>query len=429
LSIAVMKLLTGLELLDAVRALNALLYGAAVLLTGYLAAEHLDDDPLLRIFGLVLTTASFSLLKIFAMAWSEPLFIVLSLLFLIVLGTGSRMEGFKAILALGTIGGLATLTRYSGIALLFLGAIVVFRRGSAQLWSRTAQVLVYAAIASSPFLVWLARNHQLTGTATGSRTAFAMTLGTAISTTSFVLVVWFLPLVAGVAAVSVLAARSSTNLVVWWRSVQRYMQSSAYLLLFVAVYLVFLVTTGLWGGLTYIDDKYLAPIYIPALLILLRFLLVQTVLLTGRPARRPRQLLVLVTLSIPVLYSLISVRLPLSQWSRYGVDGYTSKSWLESPTIEHLEHNPTLFSGLVYSNAPDAVHFLLNRRTEYVPNREDATLSGLEAAWPRERAYVIQFEMVDRSYLYTIDELEEVSTVTLVREFDDGVLYEVRKAH
>ncbi len=161
--------LLGLDPLRGARLLNTLLFGASAILLGVLGWRMVRS----RIAGLVLAClfiANSSLLRVHAYAFSESLFIFLSLIAFLLFDLYHTHDHGAWLVGVGVTVGLACLTRYAGLALLATFAIALVLLHKA--WRKriiTATTLVASAI---PWLLaWSLRNRILTGNST-NRTLF-----------------------------------------------------------------------------------------------------------------------------------------------------------------------------------------------------------------------------------------------------------------
>jgi hypothetical protein len=109
--------------------------------------------------GALFVVLSTEMLEVHSMAWSEPLYIFLSLAGFLALDSYRERPRPRALILSGLAMGLAFLTRYAGIAAAAAGAVAVFRR-------RKRDAPAYLALAFGPPGLWLLRNRLLTHHAT-----------------------------------------------------------------------------------------------------------------------------------------------------------------------------------------------------------------------------------------------------------------------
>ncbi len=182
------------DILSFARLFNALVFGLSIFWFGRLASGVIHSQ-VMSVLVTASAVVSFPLLKTSVMVWSEPLFILLVLVFIKRLG---RLHGVKSNLPRSTamLAGLAAaacLQRYIGIALVFAGAVSLLRLKDRRWTSKLVAVASFCLLSLLPLSLWVVRNQALVGEAAGSRTTSTTTL---LSTTHDFIVVWtnwFLP--------------------------------------------------------------------------------------------------------------------------------------------------------------------------------------------------------------------------------------------
>ena len=158
--------LPGLELLSRIHWLNAAFFALAVLVVGAYARRCLAS-PFLRAWTPVAAALSLPFARWAWYGGSEAPFVLFTLLALISLGRFLE-EGKRASLRSSAVfAGLAFGTRYMGVVLIaFAGMLLIRRR-----WGGLRTAAAYTAVAGLPMVVWLARNHLVSGTLTGVSSA------------------------------------------------------------------------------------------------------------------------------------------------------------------------------------------------------------------------------------------------------------------
>ncbi len=157
--------LSGLDPVRGARFLNASLFGLNIFVLGILGWRTTKSLPAgLALGALLLVNAA--LLRVHAVAMSEPLFIFLSLLAFWMFDLYiERDEHWLWLLACGILSGLAYLTRYAGLALVatFLVALAVLHHT----WrTRFVGAGIYLAGFLPSAIGWAVRNELVDGNAT-----------------------------------------------------------------------------------------------------------------------------------------------------------------------------------------------------------------------------------------------------------------------
>lgn len=145
--------LCGVELLDAARWLNVILFGATIFTTGFFSYR------LLRSGGLALSISALlfampTLLDMFSGAMSEPLFLFASLsgTFLIIQFLETRQR--RTLILAAAAAGLAFLTRYIGIFAIATGLLALGLLYRASWKERGLNLLLYGLVSLLPNAAW-----------------------------------------------------------------------------------------------------------------------------------------------------------------------------------------------------------------------------------------------------------------------------------
>lgn len=148
------------------RYLDAFCLAALAVLVGIWMKEA--TGRLLGLAAAALVATSIPLLYVHLFLWSEPLFILLTTASLFCLARHRVRPGTRVLLVAALLAGLAGLTRYSGIALVAIGVMLLLVDATGSLRSRLRAALLFAAIGAGPLAVWLMRNWVISRTLTGA---------------------------------------------------------------------------------------------------------------------------------------------------------------------------------------------------------------------------------------------------------------------
>ena len=145
------------------RLLNALLFGATIVLTGLMILRASGSGWAAAI-GAALMLASTSLIEIYSWIMSEPLYIVLALLSLNLLSVGIATRARWPIVLGGLLVAASALTRYVGLSLLAAGILCILLLGPGGRRWRLVSALIFGLIAAAPAAAWLWAGPSANGT-------------------------------------------------------------------------------------------------------------------------------------------------------------------------------------------------------------------------------------------------------------------------
>jgi hypothetical protein len=252
------------------RYLNAVVFGLTVFAAGHVFRNYIRSWPVV-ILGTVLILVSVVLFRVTIMAWTESLFILLSMWFVIYLSKFLTQQRLVSLLAITVLAGLASIQRYMGITLVLTGIISIALIHSRTVGYRLRCVSFLGVVATIPVALWLARNYWLTSSLTAGRapasTSFLDNVGYVLGgISSWLLPVQYMPMndakvVLVALSLAVLAALVAVALKGrFGRSTEFQEISLTPPALFITLYTLSLLTATSVIAVTQINDRFLSPI-------------------------------------------------------------------------------------------------------------------------------------------------------------------------
>jgi hypothetical protein len=311
---------------------------------------------------------------------------------------------------------------------------------------------VFAILSLAPLGFWLLRNYQQAGTLSGDRfhPVFDFMTNTILLVTS--MLSWYEPFglavksASGAGAQAARSASLSINLFVVLvgtcalaaalalsrtartrlaRGLKAVLWHHQPAVIFLAAYSAASVLLAARGASSFVDQRLLSPLYVPATMALLK--LAYGVL--GQERANPTALarnMPLVLLSLWLCFPLTWVLRSTARRYENGAGGYNTRTWRESETIAHARRVPSTNGGNhLYSNGRDVLWALARVNASWIPSRTDVPLSDLRGRWPDDGAsVVVWFDSITwRKHLFSVEELGEISNVEKVAQLNDGSIY------
>ena len=461
---------------------NAFLCGLAIFLSSRWLWQHLRARPAptsrtlqtwLLLWAIAVPVLSPHLLRIASFALSEPLFILLTISALFTfntfLDTGKRASlGLAAIFT-----ALACLTRYVGITIpATMLLLLLLRKGT--LSKKATDTVIYALIVGTPLSVWLLRNFLVSGTWTGPRAPAQYSFLFNLKNMFVILADWVLPWLWVLEMENLLARLFSVEevtpqhllvlliptLLIFgvgaWICLTRlplhHVRPIVLLATFTSVYLVFLIIAISVLEADPLSRRFLAPVYIPLLGIVvlflddlfhydlqrkllgtLRFPWIQNVYAEGRIAGLTVVLMALLScwIWVPVNANVQHIRQALEN----GQDGYNSRTWAESEIIAHINENPCARCVFISANAPGLSFLTAQPRQFYLPLQlTDDWLPWIESMQRNgEDVYIVWFFFPDKiinnlpHVTYDRHQIETELVLETVAELADGIIYRLKR--
>ena len=429
-----------LDPLSSAHIVNAVLFGSIVYFSGLLFLRHLKSY-VCAFLGTASVLVTYPLILVSLMAWSEPLFILLTLLYLLLLESYLERRNITLLLLLSLSVALACLTRYIGIILLFTGmvSVLLFRQDNSRI--KYGHLFLFLFISALPIGVWVIRNYFLSGTLFGPRGPSYYSLSQNLAFVFNTFLHRYIPdrlsehrsilmlLSATIGFLAGLSVRGN------WSKFRTVLLEIGPLLLFIVAYVGFLVISSTTTAYDKIGDRLLSPVFVPMNLLLLFF---ASKILASLVRQGLSQRLANILLAIFVVIWLVNATRDttslITDAMSQGLE-YSGKYWRNSQTIKYFLQNRKSEHGckIFYSNAPDVLYILANLVAKMSPRKMLGAkiindISNLKGSWPEEsNACLVWFDKVDRNYLFTVDELRTVANVQQVIRLEDGAVYLVTR--
>jgi hypothetical protein len=414
---------------------NAALFALVIFLSARLIHSGPGYSVAYSLLGMCAVLFSRAFSEVYAMAWSECLFIPLVLLYLVFAQHYWESGSMQSLVIMAFSTALVCMTRYIGVALVPAGIVTIMMASGVNFKNRFVRAFAFAALSLAPLGLWAARNHRLTGTLFGPRAPSEFSLWRSVILSAKTVLLWYVPghgtkfIVLAVTALTLVAVISS-------RAVRRRASSSLRAILigrsptlfFLATYTLVLLVTSSTTAYDPINDRLLSPVYVVVTLVLLKLvsdLLSPTQLPSAALVPRAPAVLLALWLCFPLAST---VRWSIVLCYKDGAGGYNTRRWRESKTIARAKQLLSASNRVhVYSNRYDALWELARVDATRSPDRAGVNLRDLEGRWPSENGSLLVYFKNDtwRTYLYSVEELSQVSVMEEVADFSDGSIYKV----
>ena len=420
----------GLSISEGARWINALLFGINILLVGYVVYRNTAFWP--AIFASLIILTSVDLIRLHAIADSEPLYFFLGLGGLYFLDRYiNTSKTYPLIISALLISG-ATLTRYIGVTLIATLCISILILGRRGLRHRLVDCFIAGVIGSLPLLLLVIRNVLVSGHVTSYLVSFHTHLISArhfkqgLDTTSL----WLLPESAsfGLRALTLVAV-----VLVMVLMIARLRKSIASSFWYLNLIYVFVYGLGLTLSIISVDPhipydtRYLSPVF-PSIVLILTLSLYR-VFTKAQPAVRIAVTVLCVLLSVSYLERAVWVVHDIHQNGQ----GFESPAWQQLKIIDSIKNLPGHVR--IYSGVPLLVRFLSQREIrelpwKYNPATEKPSpdylqkLQEIGMTSQSERTVIVYLNWLP-PYSPSADDLKKVLSLSEIETAPDGRMYEV----
>jgi len=432
--------LFGIDPLRGARLVNALLFGLNAGLLGILA-WRMTPSLSAGVVLAALFVLNSEMLQVHAVAMSEPLFILLSILSLWMFDLYfERHTHWLWLLLCGTFVGMAYLTRYAALALVttFIVALVVLHDG----WrKRLTSMGIFLAAVLPWVLGWATRNRLVADNATNRVlawhpiTADNIRMGIRVFTDFFMPVEsWRRAMVKQPGIVEGMIILILGAVLVWvvvkaWRYLSEPQQistkeridaGSREIIPFITGLYLFSYLASIAASMTIFDaaTKFKLRILSPVFVCLLILLVYLGIWLRGR-----RREVVIVLTIVFLGFSFYKQFITASELSKGGI-GYASFQWYDSEAMAYLRELPD--DVMIYTNEPGAVYLYTGRGAYVLPDRFDSATAQVRSGFEEGVAAMQDGINSGRAVLALFDGGDNVSEDAAV--LSDGLHLEYKSA-
>jgi len=428
----------GADLFAITRYLNAFLLGAVLILVCFTLSDT-THRRVLWALGAAVVFLSPQLRQVFSFAWSEPLFILFTLLTFALFRSYTILPGVTPLLGAGITAAAAFLTRYIGVTLPACGVLIILCNTRLQFRRRTRDAALFALVAVLPSAAWMTRNWLISGTLTDLRPPASATvedlLGQFASTTSG----WFLPswafghrvLIAILIGCLIFGAIHVCRAFIRG-SATRDVATVFPFVIFIPIYSAIFITLASRTATDPLGDRYLSPIYIPLVILAVWSLdrLLPLLQMWSTSIRFDKIALVGLTLWLFLFPGRIAVH-QIIYAIRQGAGGYADKGWNQDTFVASLRaHMPV---GKMYTDDPFALYYLTGITAQITPRKRyyastlslgDTDLESLiNNISQKTPVYIIWFNRDIFNYLFSLQELQDrLKTETVFQNSDGAIL-------
>ncbi len=420
--------LTGLKPLTFAPYLNAFLFALIIFLSGNIMEQFEFKSKWYKAAILSCIVLSPGLLEDYSMMWSETLFILFLLLFMMAMHRYLQSNSKRALIAAAVITSVACVTRYAGIVIIGTAGIFILLNYKLSFRKRLIDALVFAAISPLLLIINLYRNYQFSGTLTGHREQSITPLITNIHDAGIVFSNWF-PFTYEnyTAAVVVMIAIIAGLIFLCLRQFLRRGRIGGYETMaaaFALFYILFMIVIATISRFETLNSRFLTPAFIP-LLWSGSYWLVPL-------SKQGNTLVKKWSLAALGLFMLISFQYKqfaadAETWDGVkdaGIPGYTEDQWTKSETVQFVQKDllPFKKNYTIYSDAYDAIYWFTGRPGKFLPAREYEP--GVKEFLNDPRCYMVWFNDGKNADLIDLNFITRVKKMKLVKKFNDGAIYE-----
>lgn len=410
--------------------LNATLFASVLFTSGWIMNRFVPSSQVYK--WLMLTAIIFSpaLLQIYTYLWSETLFILEVLFFIVAFRQYLLKHTVKALIIAATIAAISCITRYAAVTIVGTGGLLLLLDRVLPLKKKIIHILIYGTICISLLVANLVFNALHTGTGTGPRepsiTPFIKNLyyfGTVLCDwMGFTPAQYFLATpIATIILLGFIAALA-------YNYYRRHLHSYENLAItFSLVYGLFIILSSTFSRYERINQRLLSPLFITSLWGYTSWGLLW---LKSIKIKNTRLIVAIIMALLMVGFVTKEFMMDYARYKdqvedEYGAPGYTDSDWHDSEFANYLKKiDKGMFAPKVtiYTDAHDAVYFFSGMSSYLVPHR--FFKKDVAKFYRMKHFYLVWFNDLENPELINLKDIEKVKRLKLIKKLEDGAIYE-----
>ncbi len=420
------SLITRLDPLQFAPVLNGILFGLLLYLSGSMMNGFQKSSGWYKRILLSCILMSPALQEVYSLLWSETIFLVLILFFIICLSFYLRKMTTGWLLISAGVTAVACITRYAGIFLLPAGLFLIYFNLELPRPKRLRHCLYFGILSISLFLINILRNDLLTGLPMGQRPKNEAGISKILENFGGAFCDWLSlerkPIPAIIFAIVVLIIFSLSIFVLYRR--RKAITSIEYITAVAGLsYCIFMLFTSVLTRYEQFTSRLISPLYIPLLWTISWWI---PEFLSARRRYWNRWLYGGFVLIMTAKFLNIQFAADYEYYDGVkdaGVPGYREDSFVQSEIVQFIEKNKSIFDPRlpIYSNAGEAVYFITGLPARQLPFT--AFPAKLQLYYTLGNSYLVWFRDLDNPEMPQLDSILLHKNLQAIKELPDGAVY------
>jgi hypothetical protein len=409
--------------------LNGFLFGILLYLSGCIMNGFNRSSRWYKRILLICILLSPALQEVYSYLWSETIFLILVLFFIICISNYLRHLTTGWLLISILICSLTCLTRYAGVFMILTGLFLIFFNRAFPWRKRILHCFLFGSLSFSLLFINIIRNLATTGLAMGPRPRSDTGILKIMEYFGGVLCDWLLldrkPLLAITLTAVLLILFAITIIFTNNRKRSRYGFEYA-MAVTGLIYCIFMIVTSSLTRYEQFTNRLLSPIFIPLLWSLSWWI-------PGFMYKKSYSLKWisgLLFLLVTIWFLNVQVRTDYEYYDGVkdaGIPGYREDPFVQSEIVQFLEKNKNIFDPRfsIYSNAGEAVYFVTGFPALQLPFIDfPAKVEGYyNGNYSNRPEYLVWFRDLDNPAMPDLKSILQHKNMVPVKELTDGAVY------
>ncbi len=167
--LGVIQFISRVDPINAGATINCFLFASVIFTSGWIMEKFLSHSRIYKWLILIAIILSPALLEIYSFLWSETLFILEILFFIIAYWRYEQRHTTKSLLIVAAITAIACITRYAGATIVITGGLLLLLDNKLPVKKKITHILIFGFSSISLLVANLVMNRLSSGLSTGTR--------------------------------------------------------------------------------------------------------------------------------------------------------------------------------------------------------------------------------------------------------------------
>jgi hypothetical protein len=423
--LGVIQFFSGVDPVRAGAVINAFLFAGVIFTSGWIVSKFITHARIYKWIVLIAIILSPALLEVYTFLWSETLFIIEILFFIVAYSRYMRTHTTKALMLVILIAAISCITRYAAVTIIGAGGLMLLLDNELPVRKKIIHILLFGSLSLSLLIGNLILNAHNTGLSTGTREPSITPFVDNLHYFGTVICDWGSLAESADAYAALIAAVILIALtgILAWKTYKRSINSYENIVIaFALVYGLFIVVSASISRYERINSRLLSPMFIPLLISCTSW--VPDVLLLIKS--KARYVLAGITVVMMLTFEYFTYRV---DWQRYdderdyGVPGYSDDDWNKSEFVVYLRQHKNMFKpGVpIYTDADEAVYLFTGMSSTLIPHKFFKT--NVDKFYSNHQFYLIWFDNLYNAELLSLPDILKNKKMVKIGGVKEGEIY------
>jgi hypothetical protein len=406
--------------------INCFLFAGVVFTSGWIMEKFISHSRIYKWIILIAIILSPALLEVYSFLWSETLFILEVLIFIITFWKYWHTYSIKALIVVALIAAISCITRYAGITVVGTGGLLLLIDAELPVRKKIEHILLYGIISISLLSANLLLNRLTTGLSTGTREPSVTSFPKNLHYVGTVINDWgalsdkadaYATLITSVILLALIG-------VLAWKTFKHRINSYENIVIaFAVVYGLFIPLWATFSRFETINSRLYSPMFIPLLISCTSWV---PDVLKGVHKKVLKYSLATVAIAAMLLFEYSTALVDYQRWddeNDYGVPGYSDDSWNKSEFAPYLKTHKFLFKpGIpIFSDANEAVWMFTGMSSQLVPHK--FFKADVQKFYVQKKFYLIWFDSLYNGELISLKDIMAHKKLVKIGAKKEGEVY------